>query len=85
MLEGEIEVGLSEGRLLATELPDDVTIRAGDFVDGAGMSGRDQVVSIGVLVNRIDVAEYPSKLGILRTEESCLQVIPRSVFGQSIP
>lgn len=76
MLIGEVEVRLGKGRLLATELPYDMAIRAGYFVDGAGMSSRDQVVSFSVLVNRIDVAEDQSKLPIQSSEESILTSNP---------
>ena len=51
MLHGEVEVFQGKGGLLAAKFPYDAAVQMGDFVDGAGVPGRNQVVPFRVLVN----------------------------------
>ena len=53
-----LEIGTvahDEGRVLAVQRPDDVSVILVHVVDGVAMSGRDQIVAGGILVDRIDV------------------------------
>ena len=60
MLKGKLNLWpQGEVGRLATELPDDIARSAVNLVHGVGVSGRDQVVPVGVLVDRVDVEVVP--------------------------
>jgi hypothetical protein len=60
VLEAELDVvaELKVG-LCATETPDDLAGCTVDLVYGAGVAGGNKVVTLGVLVNRVDVEVVP--------------------------
>ena len=83
MLRGEIEV-LDEVGLFATQTPNDRAISAGDLVDGTGVPHRNQVVSIGVLVDRIDMTMKECQhLGNQDFPSEYLQAVPN--LGRQFP
>lgn len=60
MLETELDVG-TEVKVgpKTTQTPDDLAGSAIDLVDCTGITGRDQIVTIGILVNRVDMEVVP--------------------------
>lgn len=61
MLIGEIVIRQLERRLIATQLPDNGPVRAGNLVYAAGMSCRHKVVAFGILIDGIDVKNNPKQ------------------------
>ena len=68
----------------AAELPDDASIRAVNLVDCLYVTARYEKITIRVFVYAVDVAAK-SLVKEARVCRECLQIIPRSVFGQTIP
>lgn len=60
MLEAKGRVlGDVERTVLAVKFPDDVAIGSVDLVNAAGVTGGDQIVSLGVFVDAVDVEVIP--------------------------
>lgn len=62
MLVRKGKVRLFERRTVPPELPDDVPVLAGHLVHRAHVSGREEVVSISILVDRVEVEVVPGRL-----------------------
>lgn len=69
-----MQVDVLESWVRAIELPDHIPSHARDLVDRTHMSSRDQVVAVGILVDRIDVEEVPRRVSC-HTISACVGAI----------
>lgn len=66
VLEAEVSVGTQlEIRPLASQTPDNLSCGTINLVDGACVSRRDEIVSLAIFVDRVDVEVVPCVRGVV--------------------
>lgn len=75
MLPREGPVTTPEIRHLSAQSPDDVSVFAGDLVNGVDVSGREEVVTVGGLINRVGVAVQSATERTIKRDVRSIQEI----------